>query len=109
MLERNAPMARYLRICHIATNQAARAVCVQAILGINPDGTHWTLTRDQAVSQIEDGVSAFYVEKSGGKRFDVIVALDPCANKYLKTSPDRDYSNELLFLPNCVHFAHTQN
>jgi hypothetical protein len=55
---------------------------------------------------IENRVSAFYVEKPGGKRFDVIVALDPRANKYLKTTPDRNQSNELLFLSNCLHFMH---
>jgi hypothetical protein len=81
-------------------------LCISAICGINPGGTHWTLTREQAVSQIEDRVSSFYIEKPGGKRFDVIVAPDPRADKYLKTIPDRDYSNELLFLPSCLHFAH---
>ena len=102
-------MARHIRIRHIVTTDRPGPHCIDAICGINPDGTHWTLTRDQAVSQIEDGVSSFYVEKPGGKRFDVVVAFDPHANKYLKTIPDRDYPNELLFLPNCQHIAHTQN
>ena len=107
MLVRNAPMARYLRIRQIVTTDRPGALCIHAICGINPDGTHWTLTREQAVSQIEGGMSAFYIEKSGGKRFDVVVAFDPRANRYLKTIPDRDNSNELLFLPNCLHFTHT--
>ena len=102
-------MARHLRIHHIVTKDQPGELCIHAICGSNPDGTHWTLTRDQAVSQIEDQVSAFYIERSGGKRFDVIVAFDRRANKYLKTIPDREYSNELLFLPNCLHFTHTQN
>jgi len=102
-------MARHLRIHHIVTADRPGPHCVGAICGINPDGTHWTLTRDQAVSQIEGRVSAFYIEKPGGKRFDVIVAMDPGAKKYLKTIPDRDNSNELLFLPNCLHIMHTWN
>ena len=102
-------MARHLRIHHIVTTDRPGPHCVGAICGINPDGTHWTLTRDQAVSQIEGRVSAFYIEKPGGKRFDVIVAMDPGAKKYLKTIPDRDNSNELLFLPNCLHIMHTWN
>lgn len=102
-------MARHLHIRHVVTTDRSGGLCIDAICGINPDGTHWTLTRDQAVSQIENGISAFYVEKAGGKRFDVVVAFDPKANSYLKTIPDRDHSNELLFLPNCSHFTHTQN
>ena len=101
-------MPRHLRIRQIVTTDLPGDLCISGICGINPDGTHWTLTREQAVSQIENRVSSFYVEKTGGKRFDVIVALDPHAHKYLKTIPDRDYSNELLFLPSCVHFTHTQ-
>jgi len=49
------------------------------------------------------------MEKSGGKRFDANIAFDRRANKCLKTIPDRDHSNELLFLPNCLRFTQTQN
>jgi Protein of unknown function (DUF3892) len=100
-------MARHLRIHHIVTTDLPGPLCVGAICGLNPDGTHWTLTQDQAVSQIEGRVSAFYIEKAGGKRFDVVVAMDLGAKKYLKTIPDHDHSNELLFLPNCLHITHT--
>ena len=100
-------MPRHLRIRNVVTTDRPGALCIDAICGVNPNGTHWTLTRDQAVSQIEARASAFYIEKSGGKRFAVIVAFDPRANKFLKTIPDRDYSKELLFLPNCLHVMHT--
>src|ERR1700739_2583541 len=109
MPARNTLMSRHLRIRHIVSTDRPGALCIDAICGINPDGTHWTLTPDQSISQIEGRVSAFYIEKPGGKRFDVIVGFDPHANKYLKTIPDRDSSNELLFLLNCVHFAHSKS
>src|SRR5215469_3862999 len=109
MLVRSTPVPRHLRIRHIVTTDQPGELCIHAICGSNPDGTHWTLRRDQAVSQIEDKVSAFYMEKSGGKRFDANIAFDRRANKCLKTIPDRDHSNELLFLPNCLRFTQTQN
>jgi hypothetical protein len=102
-------MARHLRIRNIVTTDRPGHELIHAICGLNPDGTHWTLTQGQAISQIEARISEFYIERPGGQRFDVVVAMDLRANKYLKTLPDRDQSNELLFLPICLHFAHTQN
>jgi len=102
-------MARHLRIRHIVMTDRPGHELVHAICGLNPDGTHWTLTQDRAISQIEARISEFYIERSGGQRFDVVVAMDLRANKYLKAVPDKDQSNELLFLPICLHFTHTQN
>lgn len=41
------------------------------------------------------------------KRYDVIVAMDVRAHKYLKTDADRDQPDELLLLPTCHHVVHT--
>jgi hypothetical protein len=102
-------MARHLRIRHIVSNGGKHAYdVIDAICGLNPDGTHWTLTREQAVSQIEDRISSFYVESRGGQRLDVVVAMDLRANKYLKTVSTGEPSDELLFLPNCTHIAHVE-
>jgi Protein of unknown function (DUF3892) len=60
---------------------------IQAICGIKPDGSHWSLTQDEAISQVEDGVSVFYVERPGGRRIDVIVAMDFHAHNTSKRSP----------------------
>jgi len=49
---------------------------ISAVCGLNPDGTHGTLTQGQSISQIERRISAFYVGGHGGKRFDVMVAMD---------------------------------
>ena len=79
---------------------------IQAICGIKPDGSHWSLTQDEAISQVEDGICLFYVERPGGRRLDVIVAMDFHAHKYLKTVADGEQPDELLYLPNCQNFAH---
>ena len=100
-------MARYLRIRHvIKTDLPSAHERIDSICGVNLDGSHWTLTQDKAVSEIEDGICMFYVERAG-KRFDVIVAMDMHAHKYLKTVADRDQPDELLYLPPCPNFAHT--
>lgn len=102
-------MARHLRIRYIVTTDRPGAELIHAICGVNADGTHWTLTQARAISQIEDRISKFYIESSRGQRLDVVVAMDIRANKYLKAVPERDRCNELLFVPNCLHFAHAQN
>ena len=100
-------MARYLRIrCIVKTDRTRSHELIDSICGINLDGSHWTLTQDNAVSEIEDGISIFYIERAG-KRFDVIVAMDMHAHKYLKTVADREQPEELLYLPPCPNFAHT--
>jgi hypothetical protein len=101
-------MARYLRIRHVVkTDRLSAHEQIQAICGIKPDGSHWSLTQDEAISQIEDGTSVFYVERAGGRRrFDVIVGMDFHAHKYLKTVADGELPGELLYLPNCQNLAH---
>lgn len=102
-------MARHLRIRNIVRSERATAhEIISAVCGLNPDGTHWTLAQDEAISQIEGRISAFYIEGQEGKRFDITVAMDLRANKYLRAA-NVDQSDELLLLPNCLHFAHKQN
>jgi hypothetical protein len=60
---------------------------VHPLGGCKPDGSHWKLTQDKAISDIEDGTSVFYIESPVGHRIDVIVALSAegkSLNKYLK-------------------------
>jgi Protein of unknown function (DUF3892) len=101
-------MARYLRIRSIVkTERTGAHERISAICGLNADGSHWTLTHEDAVSQIENRTCAFYIERPRDKRYDVIVAMDVRAHKYLKTDADRDQPDELLFLPTCHHVVHT--
>ena len=100
-------MARYVRIRSIVkTDRTSAHERIGSICGVKLDGSHWTLTQDKAVSEIEDGISMFYIDRAG-KRFDIIVAMDIHAHKYLKTVADRDQPDELLYLPSCPNFAHT--
>ena len=101
-------MARYLRIRSIVrTDRTEPHERIQAICGVNPDGSHWTLAPGEALSQIEDGISMFYIERTGGKRFEVVLGMDVHAHKYLKTVTDIEQPDELLYLPACPHVVHT--
>ena len=101
-------MARYLRIRSIVKTERTDAhERIKDICGLMPDGSHWTLKHEDAVLQVENRTCAFYIERPGDKRYDVIVAMDVRAHKYLKTDTDRDQPDELLFLPTCHHVVHT--
>jgi len=103
-------MARYLRIRNVVkTDQPGGHEQIQAVCGIKPDGSHWSLTQDEAVAQVEDGISLFYMERAGGRRLDVIVAIDSHAHKYLKTVADGEQPDELLYLPRCQNLAHARS
>jgi hypothetical protein len=100
-------MPRYLRIrCIVKSDRTDAHQRVRAICGLKPDASHWTLTHGDAVSQIEDGTSVFYIERTGGRRLEVVVAMDLRAHKYLKTVEDEIQPEELLYLPSCPHVEH---
>ena len=101
-------MARYLPIrCIVKTDRTGAHERIGAVCGLTPDGSHWTLTHEDAVSQVENGNCRFYIERPRDQRYDVIVAMDARAHRYLKTVADRDQPDQLLFLPACPHAAHT--
>ncbi len=60
----------------------------------------WRKTQEQAIAEIENGESQFYVSMDGDKVW-VIVAVSRYGNKYLKTEPDGEQPNNLLSLPEC--------
>ncbi len=101
-------MARSLRIrCIVKTERTGAHERINAICGFTPDGGHWTLTQEDAVSQIENGICRFYLERLRDQRNDVIVAVDVRAHRYFKTVEDREQPDELLYLPACPHVVHT--
>jgi len=80
-------MARYLRIrCIVKTARTGAHERINAICGLTPDGSHWTLTHKDAVSQVENGICRFYIERPRDQRSDVIVAMDGRAHRYSKRS-----------------------
>ena len=68
--------------------------------GVNPDGTRWKLTLDEAIRGVEAGKWDFFV-KVAGKEVKVIVAKSAAGHKYLKTENDGEQPNNLLSLPEC--------
>lgn len=74
---------------------------IKAIGGVNPSGTNWKLTQQEAIQSIETGKYSFYVQVAG-KPVDVIVAKSRFGNKYIKTEADGDEPNNLLSLMECV-------
>jgi hypothetical protein len=100
-------MPRYLRIrCIVKSDRTGAHERIHAICGLTPHGSHWTLAHEDAVTQVENGICAFYIERPKDKRYDVIVAMDLRAHRYLKTVADRDQPEQLLYLPTCPHLVH---
>jgi hypothetical protein len=96
-------MAQYLHIrCVVRTDRTNAHERIHSVGGVKADGTRWKMTQDTAISRIEDGTYVFYIEKPGGQRLDVIVAIGAGGNKYLKTVADREQPEKLLLLPTCL-------
>ena len=74
---------------------------IKAIGGVNPNGTNWKLSQEEAIRDIEAKKYSFFV-KNGQHQVDVIVAMSRFGNKYLKTVSDGEHPNNLLSLYECV-------
>lgn len=93
-------MTRHEVSCVRKSNRYNPHESILGIGGINPDGTRWYATQEQAIGWIESGKYEFFV-RVGGREVKVIVAVSRYGNHYLKTEADGEEPNNLLSLPEC--------
>ena len=68
--------------------------------GTNSRGGRWKRTQKEVISMIDAGTHSFYVSVDGD-RVNLVTAVSPHGNKYVKTEADGDKPNNLLSLPEC--------
>ena len=72
---------------------------IQNIGGVNPDGTRWKMSEDNAIAYMKAGRYSFWTTAQG-KSVWVIIATHE-GREYLKTEADGLHPNNLLALPEC--------
>ena len=85
--------------CTVKGDMAGQDYQVRAISGQKDDGACWKLSQEDAITEIEAGVSKFQVDINGFI-CEVVVAVNN-GRKYLKTHIDQDMPIILLALPDC--------
>ena len=73
---------------------------LRAIGGVNPDGSRWRLSEQDAIAAIEAGRWSFFVEY-GGRQHKIIVTVSRYGSKYIKAEIDGLHPERLLALPEC--------
>ena len=73
---------------------------IESIGWKNPDGNRWKCSQKQAIEWIESKKYSFYVQV-GQNKVDVIVSTSPYGNKYIKTTADNTWKDNLLSLTEC--------
>lgn len=94
-------MAQEVQVRCITRDTAADPdLTIDAIGGVNGDGTRWRMRTAEAIRSIEIGQYAFYTNVAGAWA-RVYVRTKLSGKKYLTTAPDSTKKNNLLSLPEC--------
>ena len=72
---------------------------IQAVGGVNADGTRWRLSEDDAILGIKQGKWRFWT--TGGGRSVWVEIATHNGREYLKTAADGVRPDNLLSLPEC--------
>lgn len=73
---------------------------IRQVGGLNPNGSRWALSQEEAIAAIRNGTYTFMVRR-GRASVKVIVATSRFGNPYLKSEADGEEPNNLLSLPEC--------
>ncbi|WP_441291243.1 DUF3892 domain-containing protein [Sorangium sp. KYC3313] len=87
--------------CITRTNLQGAHERIQALGGVNADGTRWHRSQADVASDINSGRCDYYVEQPGGHRVTLVVVRSSTGYVYVKTQADGEQPNNLLSLPDC--------
>src|SRR5215213_3943376 len=93
-------MSRYRILCINKNDRYNPYERILSVGGLLLTGERWKSTQQDVIDYIRDDIHTFYVSV-GGNEVEVVVAVSPYNNYYIKTEPDRAEPNNLLSLPEC--------
>lgn len=86
-------------LCINKTNRQSRHERISHVGGVNPDGTRWKLTEEEAIGYIKSQTYRFWTAGGGESTWVVIATYE--GREYLKTQSDTTTKDNLLSLPEC--------
>ena len=93
-------MAKVVQIQYVQCNQEKPRFRVRYVGGMNPDGTRWMLSEENAIAGMKEGKWRFW---AAGERKSVwiVTAKSASGREYLKAESDWVQPATLFALPEC--------
>ena len=89
--------------CINKTNRTSAHERIHSLGGPQPSGGgRWKMSQQDVIRAIDAREHTFYVERPAGHRVDLIVAVSPLGNRYVKTIADGEQPDNLLALRECA-------